>query len=99
MNTNNTQPENWKERFHEFGEIWTTYFGVHSVTGKSANWNMEVEAKCDTKNLEAFIEETLAARDQMWMEKIKNAVDKAGDEEEFIKFLNLVNQSYQTNKE
>ena len=47
------------ERIDEFGEIWTTCRGVHSVKGKSLNWGVEVDAKCMTNPLRDFITQEL----------------------------------------
>jgi len=67
---------NWEKEFDKFGEIWTTYFGVHNVEGNSANWNMKVKAKCDTKNLKSFISNLLAQKDKEHIEMTKELVAK-----------------------
>jgi len=68
--------ENWEEKFDNFGEIWTTYFGVHSVKGLSQNWNMSVNAECQTKTIKDFIQNLLQQQKEEIIEKIKEKSKK-----------------------
>jgi hypothetical protein len=89
-----TQPENWKEGLRE---VWISLFGLPE--------NQEdFYLPHKYKPIVAFIEETLAARDREWIEKIQKAnltthcKMHVPCESCALLVLNPLLQSYQTNK-
>jgi hypothetical protein len=85
----NTQPENWNDRFDK---------NIGALYNSTGNALMNLKVK-------AFIEETLAARDREWVEKIQKAnltthcKMHVPCESCSLLILDSILQSYQTNKE